>query len=165
MRFALVAAAFVALITFTVCMGMGENYLYVNDVNMRLNSEGNAVFEMNYTLETFTRFYVLALGCRYIEPDLVSMFGDFDNVTTVRADPDSAALLAKGAGKYNSGYYLYESRRLGARIARLTVIYPEGRPKTFYNITATPNVFCIARAPPNLAATANNLQATASDLS
>lgn len=149
MRSASVVVALIALMAFTVCPVMGENYLYVKEVNMRLNDSGNAVFEMNYTLETFTRFYVLALGCRYIEPGLVSLFNNFNNVTTVSADPESATLVARGAGKYNSGYYLYESRPLGARIAKLTVVYPEGRPKTFYNMTSTPNVFCMARGIPN----------------
>lgn len=145
MRFVQVVMALMAVLAFTICPVVGENYLYVKEVNMRLNDSGNAVFEMNYTLETFTRLYVLALGCRYIEPGLVSLFSDFKNVTTVSANPDSATLVAQGAGKYNSGYYLFESKPLGARIARLTVVYPEGRPKTFYNMTSTPNVFCMAR--------------------
>ncbi len=115
---------------------------------MRLD-EGNATFEVNYTLEMFTKLYVIALGCKHIEPELVSLLGDFNNVTTVRADPDSASLMARDAGKYNSGYYLFESRPLGERVDKLTVVYPDGRPKTFYNVTSTPNVFCIAKAAPS----------------
>ena len=148
MRSFQVAVAFVALIAFTICPTMGENYFYVKDMNMRLN-EGNATFEVNYTLEMFTKFYVIALGCKYIEPDLVSFLGHFNNLTTIRADPDSASLMASGAGEYNSGYYLFESRPLGAKVDKLTVFYPEGRPRTFYNMTSTPNVFCVAKAPPN----------------
>ncbi len=148
MRSALVVTALITLLVFTIGLGMSEDYLYIKDINMCLN-EGNATFEMNYTLETFTKFYVLALGCKYIEPNLISMFGNFNNLTTIRADPDSAALLAEGAGKYNSGYYLFESRPLRAKVAKLTVIYPEGRPKTFYNISSTPNVFCMAKVPLN----------------
>jgi hypothetical protein len=148
MRSPLAATATIAIIAFAICTAMGENYFYVKDVNMRLN-EGNATFEINYTLELFTKLYVIALGCKYIEPDLISILGNYNNVTTIKADPDSASLMAKGAGKYNSGYYLFESRPLGTRVDRLTVVYPEGRPKTFYNMTSTPNVFCIAKAPPN----------------
>ena len=143
-----VATAFIALLAFTICPVMGENYFYVKDMNMQLN-DGNATFEVNYTLETFTKFYVIALGCKYIEPDLISLLGNFNNLTTIRADPDSASLTAIGAGKYNSGYYLFESRPLGERVDKLTVVYPEGRPRTFYNMTSTPNVFCIAKTPPD----------------
>jgi hypothetical protein len=142
-----VVLALIVLLASTVCPVVCENYLYVKDIDMHLNEEGNAVFNMNYTLEFFTKFYVLAMGCKYIEPDLVSLFSDFDNVTTVSANPDSATLVAWGAGKYNSGYYLYESRPLGSKIAKLTVVYPEGQAKTFYNATSTPNVFCMARGP------------------
>lgn len=142
------AALFIALMASTLCPVLCENYFYVKDMNMRLNNS-NATFEVNYTLEMFTKFYVIALGCKYIEPDLTSLLGSFNNLTTIRADPDSAALMAEGAGKYNSGYYLFESKPLGKKVDKLTVIYPEGRPKTFYNMTSTPNVFCIAKAPPN----------------
>jgi len=148
MRSFLAAAAFIALLAFTIYPVMGENYFYVNDINMRLD-DGNATFEVNYTLEMFTKLYVIALGCKYIEPDLISLLGNFNNLTTIRADPDSASLMASGAGKYNSGYYLFESRPLGERVDKLTVVYPEGRPRTFYNMTSTPNVFCIAKAPPD----------------
>ncbi|MFB3766323.1 MAG: hypothetical protein ACE14P_13890 [Methanotrichaceae archaeon] len=148
MRSLLAAAVFIVIVAFTICPAMGENYFYVKDMNMRLD-EGNAIFEINYTLEMFTKFYVIALGCKYIEPDLISVLGYFNNVSTIRADPDSAAMIASGAGKYNSGYYLFESRPLGIKVDKLTVVYPEGRPKTFYNVTSTPNVFCIARSPPN----------------
>jgi hypothetical protein len=139
-----VIMAIAALLALTICPVLCENYLYVKDIDMHLKEDGNAVFKMNYTLEFFTKFYVLAMGCKYIEPGLISLFSDFGNVTTISADPDSATLVAWGAGKYNSGYYLYESRPLGAKIARLTVIYPEGSLKTFYNTTSTPNVFCMA---------------------
>lgn len=143
-----VAVALIAIIASSVFPCVCENYFYVKDINMRLDNS-NATFEVNYTLEMFTKLYVIALGCKHIEPDLISLLGDFDNVTTVRADPDSASLMARGAGKYNSGYYLFESRPLGERVDKLTVIYPDGRPKIFYNVTATPNVFCTARALPN----------------
>lgn len=148
MKSLLAATAFIAIIALTISPAMCENYFYVKDINMRLD-EGNAIFEINYTLETFTKFYVIALGCKYIEPDLISVLGNFHNVTTISANPDSASLMASGAGEYNSGYYLFESRPLGIKVDKLTVVYPEGRPKTFYNMTSTPNVFCIAKAPPN----------------
>ena len=72
---------------------------------MRLDGE-NATFELNYTLDTFTRFYVSALGCRYLEPELISFLGGYSDVMLIKADIEGAALLVVGAGKYNSGYYI-----------------------------------------------------------
>ncbi len=152
MRWALGVLAFTAILTFIISSAEGGEYLYVKDVTMRLN-EGNATFEINYTLETFTKLYVLALGCRYIEPDLLSLFGNYSSAKVIRAGPDCAALLVSGAGKYNSGYYLFDSRPLGSgnkplkeKISRFTVVYPEGRVRTFLNVTSTQNVFCEAKA-------------------
>lgn len=164
MRLAYGVLAFMAMLTFTISSAAGGEYLYIKDVTMHL-SEGNATFEINYTLETFTKLYVLALGCRYIEPDLLSLFGNYSCAKVIRAGPDGAALMVRGAGKYNSGYYLFDSRPLGSgnkplkeKISRFTVIYPEGRARTFFNVTSTQNVFCEAKAAANVAAkVASNL--------
>jgi hypothetical protein len=102
---------------------------------------GDAIFELNYTLDSFAKLYVLALGAGYIEPDIESLFKSYGDVKTLRADPNSAALLVKDAGKNSSGYYLFDSRPLGGRVAKFTVVYPGGLSRTFHNVTSTPNVF------------------------
>jgi hypothetical protein len=152
MRWAHGVLALTAMLIFIISSAEGGEYLYIKDVTMRLN-EGNATFEINYTLETFTKLYVLALGCRYIEPDLLSIFGNYSSAKVIRAGPDCASLLVSDAGKYNSGYYLFDSRPLGSgnkplkdKISRFTVVYPEGRARTFFNVTSTQNVFCEAKA-------------------
>jgi hypothetical protein len=148
MRRAHGVSAFVVMMICIISPVAGAEYLYIKDVTMHLN-EGDATFEVNYTLETFTKLYVLALGCRYIEPDLLSIFGNYSSVKVIRAGPEGAAVLASGAGKYNSGYYLFDSRPFGSgdsllqeRIGKFTVVYPEGRARTFFNVTSTQNVFC-----------------------
>jgi hypothetical protein len=130
-----------------VCSSEGKEYIYIKDVTMRLNGN-NATFELNYSLETFTRFYVLALGCRYLELDLLSFLGNYSDVKLIKADTSSASLQVNGAGKYSKGYYLFDSRPLGSKnqplkegVARFSVIYPEGRTRTFYNVTSTQSVF------------------------
>lgn len=142
--------AIITLMAF-ICEASGGEYIYIKDVTMRLN-EGNATFEINYSLEMFTRLYVLALGCRFIEPDLQSILGNFSSVKVIRASPDGATLHVTGAGKYNGGYYLFDSRPLGSedkplkeKISKFTVVYPEGRERTFFNVTSTQNVFCESR--------------------
>ena len=125
-----------------LCIG-SEEYISVNDITMSLD-RGDALFQLNYTLDVLPRIYVLTLGCKFLEPDLTSLLKDYGNVRVLAADPYKAALLVTDMGVNNSGYYLFESRPLGFRVARLTVVYPEGIPRTFYNVSATPNVFCEA---------------------
>ena len=136
MRLALAILAIVILVS---CVP-AEMYFEVNDITMTLTG-GNALFELNYTLDSFAKLYVLALGAGYIEPDIVSFFKSYVDVKTVRADPNSAALLVKDAGKNSSGFYLFDSRALGGRVAKFTVVYPGGLSRTFYNVNSTPNVF------------------------
>ena len=137
-------AATLTVLFLPVCSGAGEDYIKINDLTMYLD-RSDALFEFNYTLDSFAKLYVLALGCKYLEPDLQSMIGSYGNVKVVRADPYRAALLASGVGEKNSNYYLFESKPLKSRVSRLTIVYPEGQYRTFYNVSSTPNVFCDAR--------------------
>jgi hypothetical protein len=156
MRFIAVILSFLTLSTIATCAtcsAASSEYLYIKDVTMHLEGE-NATFELNYTLDTFTRIYVMALGCRYLEPELTSFLGGYNDVKLVKADTNGAALQVKSAGKYNSGYYLFDSMPFGTRdkplkegIAQFSVVYPEGRVRTFYNVTSTQNVFSQAKPP------------------
>ncbi len=139
--------AFLILCALTVCSAAGNEYIDITEVTMRLDDD-NATFELNYTLDTFTCFYVSALGCRYLEPELISFLGGYRDVMLIKADTESATLRVVGAGKYNSGYYLFDSMPFGSKdkpikesISRFSVVYPSGRLRTFYNVTATQNVF------------------------
>ncbi len=139
--------AFLALSALSTGSATGSEYLDIKDVTMHLEGD-NATFELNYTLDTFTRFYVTALGCKYLEKELVSFLGGYSDVVLEKADIDSASLQVVGAGKYNSGYYLFDSTPFGSKekplkggIAQFSVVYPGGRVRTFYNVTATQNVF------------------------
>jgi hypothetical protein len=146
-------AAIFAVSILSVCPVSGSEYLHINDVTMRLEAE-NASFDLNYTLDTFSRIYVMVLGCRYLEPELISFLGGYSDVALVRADIDGATLFVRNAGKYNSGYYLFDSTPFGSKdepikdgIASFSVVYPEGRIRTFYNVTSTQNVFSLAKNP------------------
>lgn len=152
MRCSSAILAVLFLSTIANCSAAGSECLRITDVTMRLEGD-NATFELNYTLDTFTRIYVMALGCRYLEPELVSFLGGYSDVKLIEADTDGAALKVVGAGKYNSGYYIFDSVPFGSldkplkeSIARFSVVYPEGRVRIFYNVTATQNVFSQANA-------------------
>ncbi|MDD1742012.1 MAG: hypothetical protein LUQ47_01645 [Methanotrichaceae archaeon] len=146
MKSSQVFAGFMLLI-FISNDGLAGNYLYVKDITMYLN-EADATFHLNYTLDTFTKIYVLALGSRHIQPDLASMFGNFNDIRIEGVDYKSATILAAKAGKYNGSHYLFDSRPLEIgenilqnRIERFRVIYPDELNQTFYNISCTPEVF------------------------
>jgi len=145
--------AFLILGVLSICSAVGSEYIEISEVTMRLDGN-NATFELNYTLDTFSRFYVSALGCRYLEPELISFLGGYRDVMLIKADTQGATLQVVGAGKYNSGYYLFDSMPFGSKdkplkesIARFSVVYPTGRLRTFYNVTATQNVFSQAVQP------------------
>jgi hypothetical protein len=147
MRRLAVILVFLALCAISAGSTASSEYLGIKEVTMRLEGE-NATFELNYTLDAFTRFYVTALGCRYLEPELISFLGRYSDVRLLKADIEGATLQVVGAGKYNSGYYLFDSMPFGSKdrplmegIARFSVVYPGGRVRTFYNVTATQNVF------------------------
>lgn len=142
------ALTWLALTACLIPLAGGSSYIYVKDITMRLENE-NATFELNYTLEAFTRLYVLVLGCRYIEPDLRSILGKDADAKLVRVGPDSAALEISGAGerKYgsnNSQYYVFKPIRLSTTAEYFKVVYPDGIFRIYKNLSETPAVFCTA---------------------
>jgi len=148
MRYLAVTLAILAIATMVACRSADGECIYVKDITMHLDGD-DATFELNYSLDTFTRFYVLALGCRHLEPELLSFLSGYRDVKLLKADADSAALQVKGAGKYNGSYYLFSSHPFGSKnnplktgIAKLSVVYPEGWTRTFYNVTTTQSVSC-----------------------
>ncbi|HPT36775.1 MAG TPA: hypothetical protein PLZ44_00650, partial [Methanothrix sp.] len=133
MRLSALMAALFSMSMLVFVPASGSEYLHINDVTMRLEG-ANASFDLNYTLDTFSSIYVMVLGCRFLEPELISFLGGYSDVKLVRADVGGATLFVKDAGKYNSGYYLFDSTPFGSKdepvkegIASFSVVYPEGR--------------------------------------
>jgi hypothetical protein len=153
MRYVVATLAFLAVMTIFVTSGARGECIYIKDVTMHLD-EDDATFDLNYSMDTFTRFYVLALGCRYLEPELLSFLGGYKDVKLIKADMNGAALKVNGAGKNIGSYYLFDSQSFGSKenplkksIAKFSVMYPEGRTRTFYNVTSTQSVFCPTKRP------------------
>ncbi len=139
------ALAFLAVMALAAGCGAGGEYIYLKEVTMQLDGD-NATVELNYSLDTFARFYVFALGCKYLEPELLSLFGNNSSVKLLEADMDSAFLLVTGTRRYDPGYgqdsslhraSLYRAGKSQQdAIARFTVIDPEGRALTYHNLTS-----------------------------
>jgi len=118
----------------------GREYIQVQEVTMSLE-DGDAIFNVTFDLDPFARLYVLALGAKYIEPGLIDLFSDFDNLTVEKTGPSRAVIVSKGAGEFRSGYYLYDSKELTHEVPKFTIVYPERMVRTFYDISVTPSVF------------------------
>ena len=138
-----VALAFVFLAGISSA-NVGRDYLQVQEVKMRLE-DCDAVFEVQFELDRLARFYVLALGSKHIERDMTEMLVGFDNVTIKKAGSNGAVLVAQGAAEKKGGYCLFDPKPLGSTVPKLTVVYPEGISRTYYEVTETPNVFCEVR--------------------
>ncbi len=150
MRQAVITLMLLAAIALSFCSSAKGDYIEVRDVTMRLDKD-RATFDLNYTLDAFTRFYVLALGCRHLEPELVSFLGGYKDVKLIKADENKASLQVNGAGKNLDNCYLFYSRPFGSKdkplkrgVEKLSVVYPGGKVDTFYNVNSTQNVFCKA---------------------
>jgi hypothetical protein len=139
----------ILLLLWLICLpsASASGYIHVHEVIMHLDEE-NASFDLKYSLDTFTRLYVMILGCRSLEAELLSFLGFYKHIELMSADISGATLYVSGAGKYNSGYYLFDATPFGDidepivnGIYQFSVVYPGGRIRTFYNVTATQNVF------------------------
>ncbi|HPW73366.1 MAG: hypothetical protein IPI63_03965 [Methanothrix sp.] len=147
MRQAVIILVLLAAIAFSSCGSARGDYIKVRDVTMHLEGD-RATFDLNYTLDTFARLYVLALGARQLEPDLISFLGGYKDVKLIKADESRASLQVNGAGKNLDNCYLFYSRPFGSKdkplkrgVERLSVVYPGGKVDTFYNVNSTQNVF------------------------
>jgi len=136
-RYLVLIAASVFLLSYA---SAGLSYIQVKDVTMIPDGD-ELRLQVNYTLEPFARLYVLALGCRHIEPELIRLFSSYQNVKTVKAKPSTATLVVENAGTYLDGYYLYDAKPLSVPVSKFTVVYPEGVTRTFINVTSTPSIF------------------------
>jgi len=150
MRQAVITLVVLAAIALSFCGSARGDCIEVREVTMRLDKD-RAIFELNYTLDAFTRLYVLALGCKHLEPDLISFLGGYKDVKLIKADEKRASLQVNGAGKNLDNCYLFYSCPFGSKdkplkreVEKLSVIYPGGKIDTFYNVSSTQNVFCKA---------------------
>ena len=101
----------------------------------------DAIFTANYDLGTLPKLYILLLGSKGIEPKIRSVFADFD-YEIIKLDQDKAVLRVKDISRFEKGYYLHDSHKLGETINSVYVYIP-GSPKAkeFTNLNSTPPIF------------------------
>ena len=103
--------------------------------------ETDATITINYEFPELMKLYILLLGSKSIEPKINAIFLDFE-YEIVKMNQKQAILKATNVSRYDHGYYLHESRKLGTNINTVYIYTPDSpRPKLYSNIDSTPNIF------------------------
>ncbi len=103
--------------------------------------KADATFAVNYDLGKIPKLYILLLGSKNIEPKIKSIFSDFD-FEILKMDQSTTVLRVKNISRLDNGYYLHDSRNLGAKIKTIVVYTPDStRAREFSNLNSTPPIF------------------------
>ncbi|MCZ7356265.1 MAG: hypothetical protein O8C66_11230 [Candidatus Methanoperedens sp.] len=130
---------FASIIPFTE--GAQENRsLEITSLTIKFDKT-DATFTVNYDMGDLPKLYILLFGSKTLEPNMRSVFSNFD-YEIVKMDQNKAILKVENISRYEKGYYLHDSRKLGERINTL-IIYTPDSPRTheFSSIDSTPNIF------------------------
>ncbi len=101
----------------------------------------DATFTVNYDLGKIPKMYILLFGSKSIEPRIKAVFPNFD-YDILKMDQDKTILRVKNISRLEKGFYLHDSRRLGASINTIIVYTPDSsRTREYSNLNSTPNTF------------------------
>lgn len=101
----------------------------------------NATFIVNYDLGQIPKMYILLFGSKSIEPKVRDLFSNFD-YDIVKMNQDETILKVKNISRLEKGFYLHDSRKLGATINSIFVSTPDSpRAKEYFNLNSTPDTF------------------------
>jgi hypothetical protein len=101
----------------------------------------NATFIVNYDLGKIPKMYILLFGSKSIEPKIRELFSNFD-YDIVKMNQDETILNVKNISRPEKGFYLHDSRKLGASINSIFVSTPDSpRAKEYSNLNSTPDTF------------------------
>ncbi|MDG6243826.1 MAG: hypothetical protein QCH31_05480 [Methanolobus sp.] len=139
----LLFAFMIFILSFSVTNDIISNegqYMQYDQVSMRF--QGNdAVISVSYSLDMFSRMYVLLLGAYNLEPALDDFFLDFAEVEILEIGRDHAVVFASDVSRNNDAYYLHDSHELGSRVKVLTLVYPDGSTRSMSGVRSTPDTF------------------------
>ncbi len=121
-------------------MDEGGQYIHIDQMVIRFD-HADAMVTLNYDLGVFAKVYVFAFGSRHLEPELGTIFSDYNNVEMLEIGHDHAVILLKNASRKNGMFYLHDQRELGATIGSLDIQYPTGSSKNIRNADSVPNLF------------------------
>jgi len=103
--------------------------------------KNDATITVNYEFPKLMKLYILLLGSKSIEPKINATFPDFE-YNIIKMNQNQAILRVTKISRYDHGYYLHDSRKLGTSINTVYIYTPDSpRPKIYSNINSTPNIF------------------------
>jgi hypothetical protein len=130
---------------FILTSGSAEmpGYIDVNSINMELHGT-DATFTVNYELDTVARVYMIMLGSSSLEPVIVDLFHEFNNVSIKSTMYDHAVVEAMDVTYQNpeqgSDYYFHDSCPFGTTVD-LYIKFPSGVERAHLDVICTPNLF------------------------
>lgn len=138
----LVAFFFVTtIISVQVTLAADDNeYIHYNKMMMQF-SDTNATVTLYFQMNIFAQIYVLFMGSHNLNNDIKKVFNQFDEVQINKIGKDYAVIHISNITTLQNGYYLHDSKKLGAIIDELSIIYPSGLTKESNNVNVTPNIF------------------------
>lgn len=117
----------------------GRN-LHITSLTIQFDKT-DATFIINYDFGNLPTMYLLIFGSKTIEPEIASIFSNFD-YDVIKIDQEHAVLKVKNMAALNKGYYLHDSRKIGQTIDVVYISDPSStKTKEYYNINSTPNYF------------------------
>lgn len=130
----------VLVLTFPLSGGNPSSTFGIDSLVIDFDKTG-ATFTASYDLGKIPKLYILLLGSKSIEPKIKSIFSDFD-YEILKMDQSTTVLRVKNVSRFYNGYYLHDSRNLGAKIKTIVVYTPDStRAREFSNLNSTPPIF------------------------
>ena len=101
----------------------------------------DATITVDFDFPALMKIYLLLLGSKNLEPEISSIFPDFD-YTILRLDQDKAVLKIRNISRFDKGYYLHDSHKFGTTIHTIFIYTPDSlQPREYTNLNSTPNIF------------------------
>ena len=129
-----------ALFLTPACAQEDGEYLHIKEMSLRFDGD-DATATIYFDLDLFGDLYVFAFGSRHLEPELVKVFSDFDELQVREIGRDTAIVSLNNVSHKSDEVYLFNEKELGLIVEDFTVIYPSGPSKSFSNVHVIPNLF------------------------
>ncbi|WNY26795.1 hypothetical protein [Methanolapillus ohkumae] len=103
--------------------------------------ETDATAEIKYNVGALTHIYIFFFGSRNLDPFIEDFLVGFPDHEIKSVNSNTSVVELYNASRVSGVYYLHDSCPLRSPVDLLTLVYPDGRTKTFENVTETPNTF------------------------
>jgi len=113
---------------------------HVTQMEIQFNGT-NATADIEYDVGFLTQVYVLFFGSRNLDPYIEKFLSGFEEIQLISVSGTMATVELTNASRVTGGYYIHDSRPLGNSVSKLTLIYPDGKTRTFENASETSNTF------------------------